>query len=395
MSNLGVAIIGAGRRSGMMFNFLQRNSEYGFVTGIYDIIPQKGRYLIDRYQAKDAVLYNSLQEAVDDKRVNAVFISTTDSEHVAPVTSALKAGKHVYCEKPLAINLEDCDKIIKVAKKAKKVFYLGKNLRHSPVYVKMYEILQDGRLGKLLTIEASEYYFGGRTYFRRWNRLKKYGGGLWITKACHDFDILNWFAGGKPVKVFAASNLSYYKPIEGVGPNCRNCATKKTCPDYYDINNPGESNWLQEWDELGKISEEATNKPRDLCLYNSEKDTFDNGVAAVEYDNDIRAVYTLNIVSTRDTRQLRLVGTAGSAEADMETGSVVCYQRYSRKKETFDLTAQMNSTHGGADDQVLGDFFNCCINDKTPKSSWPQGRLALQVGLAARESSEKQTIVFL
>ena len=76
-----------------------------------------------------------------------------------------------------------------------------------------------GKLGKLLTIEANEYYFGGRSYFRRWNRLREFGGGLWITKACHDFDLINWFAGGKPRRVFAMSNLSYYKPMDGAGPS--------------------------------------------------------------------------------------------------------------------------------------------------------------------------------
>ena len=91
------------------------------------------------------------------------------------------------------------------------------NLRHAPVYETLHEMVSDGRLGKVLTIEAGEHYYGGRTFFRRWNRLRRYGGGLWVTKGCHDFDLLNWFAGGSPVRVFATSNLSHYKPVPGAG----------------------------------------------------------------------------------------------------------------------------------------------------------------------------------
>lgn len=128
---------------------------------------------------------------------------------------------------------------------------------------------------------------------------------------------------------------------------------------------------------------------RDLCLYNSDKDTFDNGMAVVEYDNDVRATFTVNVVSARETRQMRLMGTEGSAEGDMEQGIVTYWKRYSDEKQVFDLTSQMNSSHGGADEEILKDFFFCCQNGREPQSGWPEGRLALEVGLAARESSDR------
>ena len=278
-------------------------------------------------------------------------------------------------------------------KKSKSIFYVGKNIRHSPTHKKLHDILESGKLGKLLTIEANEYYYGGRTYFRRWNRLREYGGGLWITKACHDFDLLNWFACGNPEKVFATSNLSYYKPIEGAGPNCGVCKIKDTCPDFYYVSAPEKSKWSKEFDDIATISEQKSGHPRDLCLYNSDKDTFDNGIAVVEYDNDVRATYTVNVVSARDTRQMRLMGTEGSAEGDMETGLVKYWKRHSDETEQFDLTDQINSSHGGADDKILTDFFDCCVNGNKPRSGWPEGRQALQVGLAARESCDENKVV--
>lgn len=387
---MNVAIIGASMRSIFLFEYLKANSNEAAISGVYDIIPERGRYLLDTYGCSSAVIYDSLQQAVRDPNVQAVFIGTPDYAHVEPVKAALLAGKHVYCEKPLATTLEDCDAIIETAKKATSVFYLGMNLRHSPVYEKMHALFAAGELGKLLTIEANEYYFGGRTYFRRWNRLRKFGGGLWITKACHDFDILNWFAGGKPLRVFACCNLSYYKPNPHGGTHCRVCPIKHECPDYYDVDNvKGTPDWPQAFHDLARITEEKTGNPRDICLYNSEKDTFDNGMAMVEYDNDVSATYTLNVVSARSTRQLRLMGTAASAEGDIETAKVTVWKRYTGEKTEYDLSQVTKaSSHSGADGKIIADFFECCRTGKKPRSSCADGRLGIQIGLAATESCD-------
>jgi len=388
MGKLGMAVVGASIRSTVIFDYLKSNPSQGFITGAYDLIPSRGKYLIEEYQADQAVVYESLGQALEDDRVEAVFIGTPDYAHVEPVIAALKAGKHVYCEKPMAITLEDCNAIIDVAKDARSVFYLGMNLRHCPVHEKLHEVLTSGQLGKLLTIEANEYYFNGRTYFRRWNRLREFGGGLWLTKACHDFDLLNWVAGGKPTRVFATSNLSYYKPKPDAGTHCRICPIKDKCPDFYDIENPEKTYWHKSWAELARLTEEDTGQMQDICLYNSDKDTFDNGIAVVEYDNDVRATYTVNVVSARQTRQMRLMGTEGSAEGDVDDGKVTVWKRYSKEKIVHDLSERMNSTHSGADVRIFADFFHCCKTGKKPRSSWADGRLSIQLALAARDSAD-------
>ena len=384
MDLIGVSIVGASMRSILMFEYLQKYPEQGFVAGIYDIIPDRGKYLAKKYGAPKAIIYKSLDQVVLDPNVDAVFIGTPDCEHVKPALAALQADKNVYCEKPIATSLNECDEIIAVAKNSSKVFYLGMNLRHVPVYQKIYEIVKNGLLGKLLTIEANEYYYGGRSYFRRWNRFCRYSGGLWITKACHDFDILNWIAGSKAKRVFAASSLSHYKPIHNAGINCRSCPIKLSCPDFYDIKAPEDV----VVDRLAELTEQTTGELRDLCLYNSDKDTFDNGIAMVEYENDVRATYTVNVVSARDTRQMRLMGTDGFAESDLEEGIVRVWKRHSKEKIVYDLKQKMDLGHYGGDDKVLTDFFRCCRNGDKPLSSWRDGRLSLEAGLAARKSCE-------
>ncbi|MBN1555410.1 MAG: Gfo/Idh/MocA family oxidoreductase [Phycisphaerae bacterium] len=398
MKPMGVAVVGASMRSSMVLKYLKDHPENGHIEGIYDIIPARGEYMLKQYGHSDARVYDSLEQAVGDPDVDAVCVCTSDGEHVKPSVAALAAGKHVFCEKPMTITLEDADELIAAAQKSRAVFYLGMNLRHAPVFDQMHKMVQEGKIGRLLAIESNEHYFGGRTYFRRWNRLRQYGGGLWITKACHDFDLLNWFAGGKAKRVFGVSSLSHYKPNPKAGTHCRVCGLKNECPDYFDVSDPKALSWSPENEVLGRLTEEATGVPRDICLYNSDKDTFDNGIAIVEYDNDVRATYTVSVVASMSTRQMRLTGTDGFIEGDLHAGIVKYWKRYAKEgdwPEVIDLNEKMHSGHGGADDNLLYDFFECCRTGKKPRSSWMDGRASVQVGLAARESCDTGNPVIL
>ena len=130
MNNMGVAIIGAGMRCVSFLDYLKAHPTQGFAAGIHDLIPARVEYLLKKYDPPGAVIYGSLEQVVTDERVGAVLVCTPDSEYVKPVVASLKAGKHVYCEKPLAITLSDCDEIIGAARNADRIFYLGMNLRH-------------------------------------------------------------------------------------------------------------------------------------------------------------------------------------------------------------------------------------------------------------------------
>jgi predicted dehydrogenase len=265
-------------------------------------------------------------------------------------------------------------------------------LRHGPVHEQIYELIGEGKLGKITTIESNEYYYGRKTYFRRWNRLRRFSGGLWLTKACHDFDFLTWLAVGKPKSVYAVSSLSHYKLITGAGPRCRDCAIKGCCPDYYDVFEPLDG-WLEERRKVQLLLEKEGEPSPDICLYNSDKDTFDNGIAVIEYDNDVRATYTVSVIAARNTRQVRVVGTEGMVEGDDEQGLIQFTERHTGRIATYDLSKEVEGEHGGADPKIISDFISVCLNGGTPRSGLEDGRLAVKLSLAATESSDKGIVV--
>lgn len=379
----GVGIVGASMRSTAVLDFLQKHPEMGRVLGFYDPVPERAQCLVRHFALERAHVYPSLEALVSDARVDVVFVMSRDDTHAEGACAALAAGKHVYCEKPLAITREGCEAIRDAARGARGIFYLGMNMRHSPVYEAAHRAVEQGRLGRILTIEADEHYDGGRTYFRRWNRLRRYGGGLWITKSCHDFDVLHWLAGAPPRRVFATAALRHYRPRPEAGTHCRACPIASTCPDSYE-----RIPFPPLWDELARLTEVRTGIPRDLCLFNSDKDTFDHGIAVIEYANGVRACYTLCVVTALTTRRLLVAGTEATLEADTAKRVVRITSRHSGTVEVVDVSDQSKGSHGGADERILMDFFDCCRTGRRPRTGAEEGWMSVRVGLAATRSSD-------
>ena len=172
---LRLAIVGMGGRSTSFMGYFAKNPSDGRVVALCDQIPEKARYLADYYGVK-ADIFENTREMIERTSPDALFITTSDHAHVQPAEAALAANIHVFCEKPMATTIEDCDRIINAAQKSSAIFYLGFNLRHGPIHETVHELISNGRIGKTTTIEANEWYYGGKTYFRRWNRLIRFGG---------------------------------------------------------------------------------------------------------------------------------------------------------------------------------------------------------------------------
>ena len=388
---LKIGIIGMGRRATSFVTYFSQNSTDGSVEAFCDSIPEKAEAIAEHYGINPKI-YSNIDDMLRMSSIDVLFVTTPDYDHVEPCLAALEKNIHVFCEKPMATTLEDCDKIIEAAQKSSGVFYLGFNLRHNIVYETIHEIISSNRLGKVTTIETNEYYYGGKTYFRRWNRFRRYGGGLWLTKACHDFDLLNFMTNSKPQTVYAVGSLSHYRPKSQAAKQCRHCSLQFECPDYVDIMNV-EDPESGIFNRLSLIGEQHGQEPGDLCLFNSEKDTFDNGMAIVTYKNSIRASYTLNVLGSRNTRQMRVVGTDGSLEADIEEGIITVVERHTNRQYRYDMHSLMAGSHSGADSRMVKDFLLTIRKGKKPKTSWKEGRLAVQLSLSARESMDTGKVI--
>lgn len=142
-------------------------------------------------------------DILNNSEITAVSIAVPDQEHCKLVVKALRAGKDVLCEKPLALKLEQCKEMIAVAKETGKYLMVGQICRFTPGFVKAKKLVDDGEIGELFFVE-SEYAHDYSEMECEWRKNDPERDGM-IGGACHAVDLLRWIVGN-PTEVFAYAN---------------------------------------------------------------------------------------------------------------------------------------------------------------------------------------------
>ncbi|MFA7232031.1 MAG: Gfo/Idh/MocA family oxidoreductase [Victivallaceae bacterium] len=391
-----VAIIGAGSRGVMCFGKIISARKDAEIVALCD--PNRTRM---EYAAKELGnslhFYSSVEEMAAKEQLDAVVITSPDYCHESNAVAALNSGINVLIDKPLATTVKGCKNIIAAAEKSGKTIMMGFNLRHHAVLKRLKKIVQDGILGKVFMIENREFYNGGRTYMSRWNRHYAECGGLWIHKGSHDFDIFNWLLDfPKPVKVSAIAGINVFnpqgipfevKPGVPVGPTCSKCAYKETCPDVFKIDNIENSPWSDV-----AVNEDGYSK--DLCMYTSDKDVHDNGIAIVEYENGIKASHMECFVTSLSDRLYTVIGDRGQAEVSLHSRKITVRPRWTQEVVTYDIPEETGG-HGGADPLLADAFFQVISGNMENKATTTHGMWSTAIGQAAEISGREGRTVSL
>lgn len=138
-------------------------------------------------------------ELVVSPDVDAVAVCLPNHLHREYSERALRAGKHVFCEKPMALTIEDADALLDVAGKTDRVFLVGHLARFVPAYATVSAILESGRLGAPRNAYVSRLHVGSG---RSWRMDPAIGGGVVFDLLIHDIDLLTWYLG-RPTAVVA------------------------------------------------------------------------------------------------------------------------------------------------------------------------------------------------
>jgi predicted dehydrogenase len=348
-----VVAVGMGGRGVWAAGEFSRHPDFELVA-IVDEVPVRMDMAAEEEKLAGVAKYRDLGRCLKEARFDALAVFTPDATHGELAVAALEAGRHVFVEKPLDVTAERLDRVIEADRRVGGRTFVGFNLRFAPMYARIHQLIAEGVAGRVLMVQADEYYDGGRTYFRRWNRLVARGGGLWITKGSHDFDLLYWMAGAEPESVSAASSLDYYKPRADAALYCRDCRLRPDCPDRYDLTVPPGSPSAR---FLAAV-EQATGQKPDLCLFNSDKDTFDHGTATVRFRNNIIGTYTLSVVAGFSNRRMRVNGTRATIDGDLETSRITIRRRDPSSVEEIDATPTGADAggHGGGDANLFTAF---------------------------------------
>ncbi len=150
----------------------------------------------------DIDVYADYADMFDDPAVDAVLVALPHHLHLDCCLHALRKGKHVLVEKPIARTLDEADAIIKAAQDSDLVLMVGHNQRYMDVYRTIRYIIEEKRLGDLLSISIDHHQNFDPPEGHWWRFREKVGGGCVIGSGIHRLDLLNWYLG-EPEEVFA------------------------------------------------------------------------------------------------------------------------------------------------------------------------------------------------
>ena len=210
---VGTALIGAGGRGSYLLQTIleQPNAR---VVALCDIKPERLDKAASTASKDSPKTYSDWQKVLEDKNVEAVFIATPPYLHSEMAIAALKAGKHVYCEKPIGITPEQVRHLMTAAKASDRVFVAGQQLRSLRSLQTAIQKIHDGVIGDVMMIDAQRHApediphdgTSGEWYFD----VSKSGGYL-IEQSVHNLDLCNWILGSHPTRAAGFGAILRYK----------------------------------------------------------------------------------------------------------------------------------------------------------------------------------------
>ena len=210
-SKISVGLIGAGGRGSYDASVFHADPR-ARVTAICDLFDDRIETAVQKIKLTSKPDVYKDYEKLLASNLDAVVIATPPFEHPRMLAAAVDARKHVYCEKPMGVDLAGIKTVIAAGRRAdpKKCISVGFQQRYGPVYLEAYKRIQEGRIGKLSNARAfwiANDPFTRRPYpdpkiekLRNWFCYKDYSGDFIVEQDCHNFDVLHWFLGAPPIR---------------------------------------------------------------------------------------------------------------------------------------------------------------------------------------------------
>ena len=217
-----IGLIGSGERGSYVAGLAAKNTP-ARVVALCDVVDGKAAKAAAEIGAGDARLYDDYRRLLASD-VDAVIIATPVFLHAEHFEAAVKAGKHIYIEKPAAADIAGCKRIMRAADAADRKLHItfGFQRRYSPLYLKAHALAASGGAG---TIQLAHAHFiksegaaaraaklpppkNEQEKIAHWHAFKELSGDLIVENNVHSIDVLNWFLGGRPLSAVGAGSAT-------------------------------------------------------------------------------------------------------------------------------------------------------------------------------------------
>ena len=393
------ALIGTGHRGSTMWgrDLLRGWRDTLELVALCDINPlraERSRNVI----GSNAPIYTSVEQTMAEAKPELVIVTTKDATHDDIIVAALEGGADVITEKPMTTTPEKIRRIRDAEKRTGRTVSVSFNYRFAPTAARLRQLLLEGAIGTLTSVDFHWYLdtIHGADYFRRWHAYVKNSGSLFVHKATHHFDLLNWYIGADPQSVSAFGvqrNYGPQGPFRGV--RCKGCEFASRCDFYFDMS----ADPLLE--TLYEDPSAVDGYVRDACVYREDIDIPDTMSATIRYENEVLVSYSLNTFMPIEGYTIAFNGTGGRIEARLferqpfevpDADEILLVRNFGKGVERI-AVPHTGGGHFGGDDRMRNLIFHGGDDPLGQRAGSRAGAMSVMIGVAALQSSRTGKMV--
>lgn len=365
-----VGVIGAGRRTRSYFRNIPADvAGRVAVSAVADPDPAARTDFIDwvASPAGPARQYSDSTELLNKAdALDAVVITSPNDRHVDDAVQALDAGLAILLEKPVATTAKDCARLWSAYTQATDPrLMVGFVLRYTPFFSTVREIIRSGRLGEVLSVDATESVGTKVTMglHRGWRPDAARSGGFMVEKCCHDFDVLSWLMDRDISTIYSMAARTHFRPR----------------PQH---------ERLHKLEDL--VGQDPPSGPQWRSPYDSDSSFPDHQTALLDFGDGLTGTFTACMAQPRSDRGLHIFGTEGALVGNIADSRIEIRHAAGtdgRSAEIIDVQAGPSGHNGG--DEVLGDAFWHLAAGRGggSRAGLEEGIGAVLAALATQESS--------
>lgn len=407
MKKVTLALIGAGDRGMDCYApYVLQNPWKAEFTAVAERDPEKRQRFAERYGIKPENCFDDFEEMLRaPKLADAVLICTSDRLHFKPAMQAMEKGYHIMMEKPMGTTPQQCMELWKASQKYGKLFILCFVLRYTEFFGTIHQLIESGRIGEVNSITHMEnipLVDQVHAFTRGIFRNEETACPILVSHCCHDLDIISWFAESRCKKIASFGNLTYFcekNAPEGAPERCLDgCPAASECkyyaPNYYLTEDTGwpTSTIGTDMSFEGRIRalEEG---PYGRCVFRCDNDVCDNQTVIMEFENGVTANFSLQPFASESGRTMKIVGTKGEIQADMEKNTIQVFDQFTGRMEQLYIQPSKYK-YGGGDHGIMEYFVEAVEKDLSGgRTSMDSSIEAHMMAFGAEESRKKGIVV--
>ena len=376
-SKIRLAVIGYGERARHMSKLMCAQDTDTKLTAIADPRGEGIRREMeaDGLDASGITFYNTADEMLDSHALDGVVVGTRCSLHAAMGVKVLNNDLALFLEKPVATTMEDLLALRAVSSSKTVVSF---PLRITPIVKLAHEIIQSGKIGQVEHVQAWNNVPYGNVYFQTWYRDESETQGLFLQKATHDLDYINFLLGdNRPVSVAAMTSKQVFRGNHRAKLKCMECEERTYCHEspYH----PSRS-----------LPIPLDQPAKEMCAFAVDTGNEDSGSAIIRYESGMHAVYTQNffVRGSAARRGARFIGYHGTLEFDWYPEHLNVIYHHESRVEKHEFSSV--DGHGGGDAHLAKNFLEVIRGEAESLSPLDSAIQNVLLCLKARESASTQ-----